>query len=466
MACFPENYRRENATMSKIALILAGHGSHISPNTAGIVWGYVDKLRQWGVADEITACFWKEEPSFSHVLDTICAETVVIVPVFTAQGYFTQTVLPTEMGLAGSITHKHGKTIYYTPTIGEHPYLETIVQDHVMDMLSSQNLKREETAVAIIGHGTRRNQRSQESTRHQANLIRQMNIVAEVVDVYLDDDPDIPSMYQSTHTPNVIAVPFFLAEGSHVTIDVPDALGIQYGKFPDIVQERNVYYTPPVGTGDAICRIIVELARDTGVPTYPIDNDANPPLQQTTQWSNFPMVGHDDFIQTIESNQPLTLGQVMVTDKKVWHVDDTGNTTVITSPEALRAFVREDPFRPLITSDDLPTGWHVDVENAYQAYAVVETIYPSLIVDWANHKNNIFLTESLEDIGTRQMGMFQNIHLLDSSPIQNAVENVCGRCTRQPSWLNGHNSDNLKLPCKTPCNVWLSTAKEMRDKQQ
>ena len=50
--------------MSEIALVLAGHGSHISPHTAGIVWRYVDLLRLWGVADEITACFWKEPPAF------------------------------------------------------------------------------------------------------------------------------------------------------------------------------------------------------------------------------------------------------------------------------------------------------------------------------------------------------------------------------------------------------------------
>lgn len=441
--------------MSKIALILAGHGSHISPNTAGIVWKYVDRLRQWGVADEITACFWKEVPAFSHVLDTISADTVVIVPVFTAQGYFTQTVIPTEMGLDNAITHKNGKTIYFTPTIGEHPYLETIVQERVTDTLSAHNLNKDETAVAVIGHGTRRNSRSQDATRHQANLIRDLNLAYEVVDVYLDDDPDIPSLYQSTQAKNVIAVPFFLAEGSHVTIDVPDALGIQYSTVPDTVNGRNVYYTPPVGTDDAMCRVILELARDTGLPFERNDTDKS--------WDGFPTHGRDTFIHELQQQDPLLFGQVMVTDTKVWHTNASGNTSSLSSPEALRDFVRENPFRPLPTSTDLPDGWHVDVTSADEAYAVVETIYPTLITDWANQKNNTFLTESLEDIGTRQTGMFENIHLLDEVVIQNAVDSVCGRCIRQPSWLTGHTSDIEILPCKTPCNVWLSTAKEMGD---
>jgi len=455
--------------MSKVALILAGHGSHISTNTAGVVWGYVDRLRAWGVADEITACFWKEVPAFSHVLDTVVADTVVIVPVFTAQGYFTQTVIPTEMGLDGAVTHKNGKTIYFTPTIGEHPYLETIVQERVTDTVTTYDLHHDDTAVAVIGHGTRRNSRSQDATRHQANLIREQQLVSEVVDVYLDDDPDIPSLYQSTHAKHVIAVPFFLAEGSHVTIDVPEALGISYGDVPSEVNGRNVYYTPPVGTDDAMCRVILELARDTGV--FPnIKNTVGVELRSTPTntiqnnvWDAFPKAGRDTFIQALQNKEALTFGQVMVTDTKVWHTNASSDTTTQPSPEALRGFVRENPFRPLPFSDDLPEEWHVDVVSAEEAYAVVETIYPTLITDWANQKNNSFMTESLEEIGTRQTGMFEDIHVLDEVVIQSAVESVCGRCIRQPSWLTGHDSDIAKLPCKTPCNVWLSTAKKMGD---
>lgn len=439
--------------MSHIALILAGHGSHISPNTAGIVWRYVDQLRRWGIADEITACFWKEEPAFNHVLDTVIADTVVIVPVFTAQGYFTQTVIPTEMGLEGAITYKDGKTIYYTPTIGEHPYLETIIQQRVTDTLSNANLNPDETAVAVIGHGTRRNKSSRDATRYHANLIRERKFVSEVVDVYLDDDPDIPSLYQSTSAKNVIAVPFFLAEGSHVAIDVPHALGIQYGNSPDTAHDRYIYYTPPVGTDDAMCQVILELARDTGL-VFEV-NETN------DTWAGFPMAGQDDFMRAIEADKSLVFGQVMVADKRVWHSNETANnnTSALTSPEALRVFMREDPFRPLPTSDDLPLNWHVDFESVEQAYAIIETIYPTVIADWANYKNDNFITESLTDIGLRQVGLFENIHQLELTVIQDTVDAVCGRCMRQPTWLNGHHADNSKLPCKSACNTWLSSAK-------
>ena len=61
------------------ALVLAGHGSHISPQTAGIVWKNVDALRAMGIADEVTAAFWKETPSFHTVFNTLTSDDITIV---------------------------------------------------------------------------------------------------------------------------------------------------------------------------------------------------------------------------------------------------------------------------------------------------------------------------------------------------------------------------------------------------
>src|SRR5262245_48052676 len=117
------------------ALVLAGHGSHITPSTAGVVWKHVDALRALGVADEITAAFWKEMPSFHGVIHSLPADDITIVPLFTAQGYFTRTVIPAEMGLEGVITQRAGRTLRYARTLSEHPYLAAIVRRRVEDTL-------------------------------------------------------------------------------------------------------------------------------------------------------------------------------------------------------------------------------------------------------------------------------------------------------------------------------------------
>ena len=441
--------------MSGTALILAGHGSHVSANTAGIVWGYVDRLRDWGVADEIAACFWKEAPAISQVLDTVEADDVVIVPVFTARGYFTSEVIPTELGLAESDLVRPGRRIRLTPPVGEHPHLQSIVERQLRATIERYDLSPDRTAAAIIGHGTRRNRQSRDTARHQARRIRDLNWLSEVVDVYLDDKPDIPSIYQSTSAENIIALPYFLADGSHVRFDVPRALGIADLDRVNHVHGRSVYYCEPVGSDESICQVILDLARETGLPFAM--------KKATNKWSGFPTAGKNALLHALESGTILQIGQVMANRKRVWHCDSEGDSKAIDSPETLRAFIREEPFRPLATSADLPKGWHVELAEPKDAHAVIETVYPGLVADWAGRQHGALQIETLEAIGRRQSGMFKDIHRLPQNVIKMALEKICGNCVRQPTWWQGVSGAGIQLPCRSACNLWLSTARQLGD---
>ncbi|MCY3780709.1 MAG: DR2241 family protein [Chloroflexi bacterium] len=440
--------------MSGIALILAGHGSHVSANTAGVVWDCVDRLRQLGVADEVTACFWKEAPAFSHVLDTVEADDVVVVPLFTARGYFTGQVLPGEMGLDGPVTSNGERRIHLTPPIGEHRILDAIVDERLRQVFDRFDLPAQETAITVIGHGTPRNQHSRDTARHQADRIRSAGFANEVVAVYLDDDPDIPSVYRSTSSPNIIALPYFLADGSHVGVDVPHALGITGSGTAERVNGRTVFTCDPVGDHASIVEVILALARDTGLP-----------LEPTTvagKWERFPAAGKRALRQQLDAGRILQFGQVLVSPERVWHEDD-GLSQPVTSAGELRSLVREAPFRPLSTSADLPGGWHVDLQSPEDARAVIETVYPGLLADWAAREKEQFAIESLEALAKRQAGMFKDIHKLSSAVIKKTMQSVCAGCVRQPSWWNGAGASDAALPCRSACNLWLSTARKIGD---
>ena len=77
------------------------------------------------------------------------------------------------------------------------------------------------------------------------------------------------------------------------------------------------------------------------------------------------------------------MGQVKAKRNRVWHCDNDGESVSTAAPASLRAFIREEPFRPLATSADLPTGWHVELAEPQDAHAVIETVYPGLVADWA-----------------------------------------------------------------------------------
>jgi len=322
-----------------VALILAGHGSHIRPDTAGLVWSYVDQLRACGVADEVTAAFWKEAPAFNQVLDTVQSDQIVIVPVFTAQGYFSKTVIPAEMNLTGSHTIRNGHTIHYTPTLGEHPNLTAIVQQRISAVMKAEDLSADQVTVAIIGHGTPRSRASQDATQQQVDKLS--SIAAEVVAVFLDDEPTISSIYETTVAPTIIAVPFFLAEGSHVINDVPHALGIQCYNRAVIVNGRQVYYTPPIGTDETVCQLILDLARSTGLEFR---------RRETKRvWDSFPKIGGEQLIADVTRAGKLQFGQLTLTPTEVRPTNTEPGAVILKTPAALRQHIREKPFRPLAT---------------------------------------------------------------------------------------------------------------------
>lgn len=452
--------------MSSIALILAGHGSHVSPNTAGVVWQMVDRLRRRGIADEITACFWKEQPHFHQVLHSVTSETVVIVPVFTAKGFYTQQVIPVEMGLSGEVTQRGKRTIYYTPTLGEHPDIDDVVKSIVRDSLHEANLSKKDTAVAILGHGTKRSSSTRETTQRQTENIRELDIVAEVVDAYLDDDPNIPSIYTRTSAPNIIAVPFFLAQGSHTTIDVPGALGIEYGTYPADVNGRNVYYTPPLGTHPRLDDIVLDLARQ--VSSLPFEEQTSPLFHNGEgeensmfgggEVSGFPRAGADALLETLSTlraRETITLGDLILARHLVMPQNSTQDIA-LRSPAELREHLRENPTRTLTTGDDLPRDWVVPVSDIRQIPAVIETVYPSLLGDWHAKQSGRLHIHKIDDLVAREHGLYKDLDTNNDTTIKSTRNSLCAHCVRTPTW----SGEKGNIPCAVPCSHFLSFTKE------
>jgi hypothetical protein len=258
----------------------------------------------------------------------------------------------------------------------------------------------------------------------------------------LDAEPAINSIFHSSQQTNIIAVPFFLADGSHVSIDVPEALGIQYGDYPAAVEGFQLYYTPPVGTDESVCELILDLARESGLPFS---------STEAKDWTNFPQFGARELLDKLKNEHELHFGQLCLKFDAVYPIDSS-KVIKLKSSQSLRKHLRTNPYRPLAYSDDLPTDWLVTIEDPSHIPSVVETVYPQALADWANHQQGKLEIENLESLITRQVGDFRNL-ILDEQRIAETIESVCGRCTHQPLWAD---SEGDKLPCPRACNFWLS----------
>lgn len=431
--------------MTKTGILLAGHGSHISPNTAGLVWACVDQIRQLNIVDEVSAAFWKEQPSFHEAIHSFTADDITVIPVFTTRGFFTQQVIPAEMGLQGKITQKDGRTIRYTRTLSETPFLSEMTRHRVEETLQTYNLQPEQCAVAIIGHSTRRNPESRKATEAQAELIRSAGLAAQVVAVYLDDSPEIEEIYTLTDLPNLIAVPFFMAEGSHVIYDVRRELGLSQAQSPQTIHSRTVYYTAPAGTDDGLVDALLSLARDAGLPTV-----------KKIESNGFPSFGRDLLWEAV-NRVPFQFGQLWLMPAQIEFEESTSFIEDWT-PESLRDIVRNPvgEFRYHLSARTLPSNLPIlctgDAERLHMA---VETIYPGAVAAWAQAQTDTFQAKPFEETIGRQVGQFRALANLSESTKNDFVRSICGKCTRHPTW---HDGVIDTIPCREPCNLWLSAA--------
>ena len=438
-------------TEMRSALILAGHGSHISPNSAGLVWRQVDHLRSLGVADEVTAAFWKERPSFARVLETLTAESVTIVPLFTAHGFFTRSVIPAEMGLAGELTVRDGREIRYAAPLNEHPHLAEVVRDRVGSALRNYRLPTDQTAVAIIGHSTRRHPESRQATESQVERLSAAGVAAHAV--YLEDTPPIGAIYDLTSAPNLIAIPFFLAAGSHTSIDLPRALGLEPGAAEGNVRDRRVIYTAPVGVDDNLPTVILGLAKEAGARLRPVATTVG-----GDPWSGFPAAGRQELMAAVTAAGELRFGGLRLRPDEVRAWADDAASEELDHPAALRERVRERPFRSLATATDLPVGWRVRIEDPEWLQPVVETVYPGAVAQWAAARNGTLRLNPLAPTARRQVGMFRPLENLPLEVEARIIAKVCAGCVEEPLWAASHQPG--RLACPEPCNHWLGVALE------
>src|SRR5213080_1184435 len=218
------------------ALLIVGHGSTVNPDSSAPTWTHAREIQRRNVFADVQCAFWKEEPSLRDARFFFPDETiheVFVVPDFLSEGYFTQTVIPRELLLARA---------------------------HEI----APNVEPTETSLLIVAHGTELNDNSAVAAKREAERIRARGEFATVLNAYMEESPLIAEWDQLTNAPNVIVVPFFIADGLHSYEDIPKLLGIEsqvmdlFRKNPHRVRGRSLYYGKAIGTDSRFADIIIE----------------------------------------------------------------------------------------------------------------------------------------------------------------------------------------------------------------
>jgi sirohydrochlorin cobaltochelatase len=255
------------------ALLIVGHGSTENPDSSTPYFDHAAEIRRRGLFSEVHCCFWKEEPSMREARYLIDADEIYVVPDFISEGYFTQDVIPRELSLTGPTTHVHGKTWHYTLPVGVHPSMTSLILRRAKEV--APKINPADTTLIITGHGTGLNQNSTKAIKDQADLIAASGAgYAAVIDAYMEEAPFIAEWATLATTPNVVVVPFFIADGLHSYQDIPVLLGIEpevgpaasqrevFRQNPHQLQGKTLYYSSAIGTEPLIADVILDQIHD------------------------------------------------------------------------------------------------------------------------------------------------------------------------------------------------------------
>ena len=270
---------------SDAALVLLGHGTTQNEESAAPVRQQAAELRRRQIFAEVREAFWKQEPQVKAVLAELKAPRVFIVPLFISEGFFSEEVIPCELGFslssdpASRIRHQTSCITHYCLPVGTHPSMTQVILSRAAEVVEKFPFPRlpkpKDLTLFIAGHGTPRNKKSRESVERQVELIRAQQLYAAVHAIFMEEDPRIADCYSLAQTRSMVVVPFFLSDGLHTMEDIPVLLGeperivkqrLAAGqptwRNPTERHGKLVWYSSAVGTEPHLAEVVLARVRE------------------------------------------------------------------------------------------------------------------------------------------------------------------------------------------------------------
>jgi len=426
------------------AIVIIGHGSTLNPDSSTPTFQHADEIRSRGLFAEVACCFWKEEPSMREVYAMLDSREVYLVPNFISEGYFCQEVLPRELRVTGPITESEGKVLYYCDPVGIHPNMTKLLLQRADEV--APGVPRGETSLIIVGHGTSLNENSRKVIEQQVALIRDGGYgFAEVVDAYMEEKPLVNDWHTLTTSPNVVVVPFFIADGLHSYQDIPVLLGMEaeggaaasqrevFRHNPHHLQGRNLYYSGAIGTEALMAEIVLDQVME-------FDRKYAPGGQSVGDSALLP------WLQDKLSAGKLFIGQVHVAAQPVGfqlrHVEDEGlsGLAVHEGWQAARELCKldaEGQFRAWKTAPNLKRGWQLHVPDLESVRLALDIFYPAAIGLAKQEEEGALRPVQLRENLARQTGMYRFANGIRDDQANEMVLRCCDtqtKCLRRITW--------------------------------
>ncbi len=460
------------------ALLLLGHGSTLNADSAAPTYQHAEELRRRGIFAEVHVAFWKEEPNFRQALRQTSCREVYVVPNFISSGYFTEQIIPRELGLTGPVTLIGNQVVRYCAPVGLHPSMtEALLRSasRVVEASPERIAEPAKTACLFIcGHGTSFNDNSTKIIHEQAEIIRKRGLFADCQGVLMEQKPFVKDWRTLTDCPDVIVVPFFISDGLHSYEDIPVLLGLTHNikeksfENPHREGERRLWYSTAIGTEAALADVIiaqVAQARDEqGEVALPPKTD----LDLREEWELYFSLNAPPWTMGELSFRPGPDGGFELMDTRDL-VTDRADLEPMTTLEEIKEMIRWDrygEFRPLRAAPDLPRGWIQSFPNWASLMLALDYIYPAELANAALWNKDQLPITSWKETAERQTGRFRIVREIDDADIRELTARYCQEgCLKYKLWSPVAEAVELgpgeiPLLCPEACNFLVGKARE------
>jgi sirohydrochlorin cobaltochelatase len=460
------------------ALLLLGHGSTLNADSSAPTYQHAEEIRRRGIFAEVHVAFWKEEPNFRQALRQTSCRTVYVVPNFISSGYFTEQVIPRELGLTGPATSIDGRQVYYCAPVGlSGEAMTRVLLKRAQEVVaaSPETCDPASACLFICGHGTSLNDNSTKIINEQAAIIRSRGLYADCQGVLMEQCPFVKDWRTLTDCPDVIVVPFFISDGLHSYEDIPVLLGLTHNMKeqgftnPHHEKSRRLWYATAIGTEPSIAdAIIAQVEQSEGYLLEEFSTLDEDRYQKRAR----------DLLTFAPPDPPWIIGQVLIEygggdGYRLRHHDDRALPTTDLRPlrslPELRELILRDAhaeFRPLRAEPNLRRGWIMTTNDGWEAMTWLDYLYPAAMANWTLwHHNELPITPWLET-AERQTGRFRIVRELGEDGLRDLVANECNRkCLKRRLWSPAMQpvepvAHELSLLCPEACNYLVGKARE------
>jgi sirohydrochlorin cobaltochelatase len=293
-----------------------------------------------------------------------------------------------------------------------------------------------------------------------------------------------------TTAPNVVVVPFFIADGLHSFQDIPVLLGMreetgaalsELGVFhqnPHELQGRLLYYSGAIGTEPHMADVILDQVHDFDAKHGIANAECGMPnaelLPALERWLK---EGRD------------TIGEIAIASNAdgsftLSHVADRGKDGLEPhhEVEAARTIAQYDAkgaFRPLHSAPTLKRGWQLDLNTLDEVRLALDFFYPAAVGMAHALEREKLAAVPLREVLGRQTGMYRFTNTIRDDQAHAMVGKTCANenCLRRILWpltVNqpleaaaadkarpNHAPNSIPLLCIEACTHIVSAARKI-----